>query len=111
MFGLQVVKKAKERKPKRKKEFSKKVLVVSYLLGVLIIAYAMFIQMLIITQNYIGDSSIVVALISGAFAEMGLVTSVYKIKAMQENKIKLKKIYGEEFVNQIEYEVEQEEYI
>lgn len=94
----------RKKKKKKKTEFSKKLLIISYLIGILIIAYAMFIQLLIISSNYQGDSSIVTGLIAGAFAEMGVVSGFYKWKAKAENIVKLQKLYGEEMIEKIKNE-------
>ncbi|MFO1442775.1 hypothetical protein KDN24_06050 [Bacillus sp. Bva_UNVM-123] len=99
-----------EKSKRHKTEFSKKVIMFSYAIGIVIILYAMYIQLLIITKDYHGDSGIVIALISGAFAEMATVTGFYKWKAMQENKIKLTEIYGKEIVEGSNIEIDQEEF-
>lgn len=74
-------------------EFSKKMLVWSYIVGIATILFAMIIQCIFIAKDYQGDSSIVIALLSGGFAEMSIVSGVYAVKAKMENRIKLEAIY------------------
>lgn len=78
---------------KKRMEFSKKMLIASYSVGVVILIFAMVMQWLFLSNGYEGSSEIVVTLITGAFAEMGIVTSMYSWKAKMENKIKLQAIY------------------
>ena len=75
-------------------EFSKKVLITSYVVGLFIIVFAMAIQTLFIVLGYEGSTEITVTLIGGAFGLMGIGNSFYSWKARTENSIKLEKLYG-----------------
>ena len=86
IFGLRVVK--KERPPKVAKypmEFSKKILLFTSVIAVFISAYAMWIQYLIIMQDYQGDTNIVIALLTVLGAEVATGTGFYYWKAKAEN--------------------------
>lgn len=87
-------------KKKTKIEFSKKMLVWSYLVGIVTILFAITIQIVFIVKDYHGDTSIVIALLSGGFAEMSIVSGVYGIKAKMENSIKLKARYKDKISEQ-----------
>lgn len=82
-------------------EFSKIVLVTSYVIGVLILIFAMTIQWLFMSNDYHGGSEIVVTLITGAFAEMGIVSSMYSWKSKAENIIKIQQQYGSEIADKV----------
>lgn len=77
-------------------EFSKKMLITSYFVGVSILIFAMAVQMSFIVMGYEGGTEITVTLIGGAFGLMGVCNSYYFWKAKNENKIKLEKLYGVE---------------
>mgnify|MGYP003429355701 CR=1 FL=1 len=76
----------------KKMEFSKKILVVTFGIAVVIIAYAMFVQMLVILKDYHGG------------------TGFYYWKAKRENELKLKKKFGELYEQEQETTTYQEEY-
>jgi len=75
-------------------EFSKKILFVTLIVAIIIIAYAMWIQYLIITKDYQGGTEIVTSLIVALGAEVTAGTSFYYWKSKKENEIKLRKQYG-----------------
>lgn len=86
IFGHEWVK--KEKPPKAMKipmEFSKKILLVTSVIAVFILAYAMCIQYLIIVRDYQGDTNIVITLLSVLGAEVATGTGFYYWKAKSEN--------------------------
>lgn len=89
MFGIEITR--KKRKPKPKKvlkypmEFSKKILMVTFYIAILILAYAMWIQYLIIVKDYHGDTNIVITIISVLGAEVATGTGFYYWKSKAEN--------------------------
>lgn len=86
MFGLQIVKKERPLKvEKYPMEFSKKILVVSWVTGMMIIAYGLWLTYMMVIKGHVGDVSIVITILSGAFAEITAGTSFYFWKAKYEN--------------------------
>jgi len=75
-------------------EFSKKILFTTLIIALIIIAYAMWIQYLIITKDYQGGTEIVTSLIVALGAEVTAGTSFYYWKSKKENEIKLRNQYG-----------------
>lgn len=75
-------------------EFSKKILIVTFINALIIIAYAMFIQYLVIAKDYTGGTEIITTLIASLGVEVTAGTSFYYWKSKQENIIKLKSQYG-----------------
>lgn len=71
--------------PKPKMEFSKKILLVTSVIAVFILAYAMSIQYLIIVRDYQGDTNIVITLLTVLGAEVATGTGFYYWKAKSEN--------------------------
>lgn len=94
----------------KKMEFSKKILVVTFGIAVVIIAYAMFVQMLVILKDYHGGTEIVTVLIGALAAEVTAGTGFYYWKAKRENELKLKKKFGELYEQEQETTTYQEEY-
>lgn len=94
----------------KKMEFSKKILVVTFGIAVVIIAYAMFVQMLVILKDYHGGTEIVTVLIGALAAEVTAGTGFYYWKAKRENELKLKKKFGELYGQEQETTTYQEEY-
>lgn len=66
-------------------EFSKKILLVTSVIAVFILAYAMGIQYLIIVRDYHGDTNIVITLLTVLGAEVATGTGFYYWKAKSEN--------------------------
>ena len=85
-----------ERKAKQPMEFSKKILVVSWLTGIFIIFFALWLSYMMIIKGHDGDVSIILTILGGAFAEITAGTSFYYWKAKKENEIKLSGIYNVE---------------
>ncbi|MCM3387357.1 hypothetical protein M3649_04310 [Ureibacillus chungkukjangi] len=83
----------------KKMEFSKKILYVTFILAIVIFSYAMWIQYLIVTSGFIGDTSIVTTLLTVLGAEITAGTSFYYWKSRRENEIKLKATYGENYTS------------
>lgn len=81
-------------------EFSKKMLVWSYMVGIGTVLFAMIMQIVFIVKDYQGDTSIITALLVGGFAEMSIVSGVYGVKAKMENVIKLKSKYKVDIDNE-----------
>ncbi|WP_144509996.1 hypothetical protein [Bacillus sp. FJAT-22090] len=75
-------------------EFSKKILYVTFFIAIIIILFAMAMIYLMITGNYVGDSSSLNTLLGGLFTEISVGTSFYYWKARKENTIKLENQYG-----------------
>lgn len=93
---------ARGRSRRRKKtEFSKKILYVTVGVAIIIFAYAMWIQYLIISKDYHGDTSIVITLLTVIGAEITAGTSFYYYKARSENLLKIRKSFGEDVVDDI----------
>ena len=82
LFGIEI-----KRKPKEKvyMEFSKKILVVSWLSGSLVVAFAMWLTYKMVIGGYSGDVSLVAIILSGGFAEIAAGTGFYYWKAKNEN--------------------------
>lgn len=82
LFGIEI-----KRKPKKKvyMEFSKKILVVSWLSGSLVVAFAMWLTYKMVIGGYSGDVSLVAIILSGGFAEIAAGTGFYYWKAKNEN--------------------------
>lgn len=85
---------ASKKKTKKKTEFSKVILIVVSVFTVIVTAFTMY--AVIIT----GDTSALQVLIPSAFAELATATGFYYSKAKAENRIKLRKLYGDEAVEQ-----------
>ncbi|MEK4025764.1 hypothetical protein [Sporosarcina sp. FSL W7-1283] len=96
MFGFEL--KRKKRKPKVKKvtkypmEFSKKILMVTFLIALIILCYAMWIQYLIIVKDYQGDTNIVITILTVLGAEIATGTGFYYWKAKAENVAREKRL-------------------
>lgn len=73
------------RKQKEPMEFSKKILVVSWITGMMIITYALWLSYMMIIKGHQGDVSIIITILSGAFTEITAGTSFYFWKARFEN--------------------------
>ena len=70
---------------KPRMEFSKKILLVTSVIAVFILVYAMSIQYLIILKDYQGDTNIVITLLTVLGAEVATGTGFYYWKAKAEN--------------------------
>lgn len=70
-------------------EFSKKILAFGFGAAVVIILYAMWIQYLITTNHYIGDTNIVTTLLTIMGAELTAASGFYYWKSRRENELKL----------------------
>lgn len=86
MFGYEVKRKKRPKKvTKYPMEFSKKILLVTFFIALIIVGYAMWIQYLIISKDYMGDTNIIITLISVLGAEVATGTGFYYWKAKAEN--------------------------
>lgn len=103
MFGIEI-----KRKPKQKKsmEFSKKILVVSWLSGSFVITFALWLTYKMVLGGYSGDVSLVAIILSGGFAEIAAGTGFYYYKAKAENVIKIQQQYGLEMAEKVREEIE-----
>lgn len=79
----------KKKKVKRKTEFSKIILIVSWLSGSVIIAFACWLTYMMVIHGLHGDVQLVSIILSGGFAEISLGTGFYYWKARKENELKL----------------------
>lgn len=75
----------KVKKRKAKMEFSKKILVISWLSGSFVIAFALWLTYKMVLGGYSGDVSLVAIILSGGFAEIAAGTGFYYWKAKNEN--------------------------
>lgn len=66
-------------------EFSKKILVISWVSGSLITFYGLWLTYMMVIKGYQGDVSIIITILGGAFAEITAGTSFYYWKAKNEN--------------------------
>lgn len=97
----------KPKKPKKPPmEFSKKILVVSWVSGSLITIYGLWLTYKMVIGGYSGDVSIIITILGGAFAEITAGTSFYYLKARAENIAKIEKQYGEEIAGKVKEEIE-----
>lgn len=81
------------KKRKKKMEFSKKILVVSWISGTLITFFGLWLTYMMVIKGYQGDVSIIITILGGAFAEITAGTSFYYWKSRRENEIKLTGLY------------------
>lgn len=72
-------------KKKPRMEFSKRILVVSWISGSLVILFALWLTYKMVIGGYSGDVSLVAIILSGGFAEIGAGTGFYYWKAKNEN--------------------------
>ena len=79
----------KEKHRKQPMEFSKKILMVAWLSGSFVIAYALWLTYLMVIGGYDGDISLIQTILTGGFAEITAGTAFYYWKARKENEIKL----------------------
>lgn len=91
------VKTTKKTIEKQPIEFSKKILMVTFGIAIVIIAFTMFIIYTGTVNGYGADSSNLNTLLGGLFAEITAGTSFYYWKSRRENEIKLKKMFGEDY--------------
>lgn len=91
-------------------EFSKKILLWTFIIALVIIGYAMWIQYVVITRDFHGGTEIVTALIVALGTEVTAGTSFYFWKARLENKIKLEATYGKEVVEEAKNNLNEEDY-
>ena len=70
---------------RKRMEFSKKILLVSSVFFGAVMVYAAWIQYLIISKDYMGDTSITLAMLTAVGAEVSAGVSFYYWKAKAEN--------------------------
>lgn len=70
---------------KKRMEFSKKILFVSSIIFVAVLGYAAWIQYLVITKDFMGDTSITLAMMAAVGAEVTSGVTFYYWKAKAEN--------------------------
>lgn len=92
-----------KKKEKQPIEFSKKILIITFAIAVVIIVFTMYIIYLGAVNGYGADSSNLNTLLAGLFAEISVGTGFYYWKSRRENEIKLKKMYGEDYVKENDY--------
>lgn len=80
-------------------EFSKKILMASYAIAIVVILYTMYIIHLMIIGQYMGDPSSLNTLIMLTLGELGAANSFYFWKSRLENKIKLEAEYGHKILD------------
>lgn len=86
------------RSKRHKTEFSKKLLYVIFIVTGIIIAFTLY----IVWRTE--DTSPLAYLIPAIFAEVATATGFYYWKARKENEIKLKRIYGDFYREENDYE-------
>ena len=86
-------------------EFSKKILVSSYVIAVAVILYTMYIIHLMVIGGYTGDPSSLNTLIMLTLGELGAANSFYFWKSKLENKIKLESQYGRKTIEENEEDI------
>lgn len=72
-----------------KMEFSKKILIVSWLSGSIVIIFALWLTYMMVIKGYSGDVSLVALILSGGFAEIATGTGFYYWKSKNENMQKI----------------------
>ena len=70
-------------------EFSKKILIIAWLSGSVVIVFACWLTYQMVIGGYSGDVQLISIILSGGFAEISLGTGFYYWKARKENEIKL----------------------
>lgn len=81
-----------QRRRTRKTEFSKLLLIISFIMAFGVMIFSMFLMW------RTGDTSPLAYLIPSVFVEVATATAFYYNKAKRENEIKLKMQYGEHYV-------------
>ena len=89
-------------------EFSKKILYWLFGISILIIIYVFAVQILIIFKDFQGSTELVNALIIALTPLLSIAVGSYYFKARAENLLKLKQMYGEDKVNEVVEEIENE---
>jgi len=74
---------------KEKMEFSKLILIISWISGSLVIIYALVLTLLMVIKGYSGDVSLISIILTGGFAEISAGTAFYYWKAKNENMKKI----------------------
>ncbi|MEK5038756.1 hypothetical protein [Sporosarcina sp. FSL K6-3457] len=78
----------KNRPPKQRKpqmSFSKKILIVSWISGSFVIAFALWLTYKMVIEGYSGDVSLIALILTGGFAEIATGTGFYYWKEKNEN--------------------------
>lgn len=91
-------------------EFSKKILVASYAIAIVVILYTMYIIYLMVIGDYIGDPSSLNTLIMLTLGELGAANSFYFWKARTENMEKIRRNRGFVEAEEIKHAVNNEDY-
>lgn len=91
-------------------EFSKKILMASYAIAIVVILYTMYINYLMIIAGYVGDPSSLNTLIMLTLGELGAANSFYFWKARTENIAKIQKEMGFSKAEEIKNIANNEEY-
>lgn len=86
-------------------EFSKKILIASYSIAILVIIYTMYIIYLMVIGEYMGDPSSLNTLVALTIGEMTMANSFYFWKSRLENKIKLENQYGIKIEDNLEEDI------
>lgn len=81
--------KQKKNKAKRKTEFSKTILIISWLSGSIVIAFACWLTYQMVIHGKHGDVQLVAIILTGGFAEISAGTAFYYWKAKNENMQKI----------------------
>jgi len=97
-------KKTKDATEKAPVEFSKRILIASYVIAVAVIIYTMYIIHLMVIGGYTGDPSSLNTLIMLTLGELGAANSFYFWKSRLENKIKLENQYGSKILEEVNEE-------
>jgi len=79
----------KAKKPKKKKEFSKTILKISWLSGSAIILFACYLTYMMVMHGKHGDVQLIAIILTGGFAEITAGTSFYYWKSKNENMKKI----------------------
>lgn len=72
-------------KKKQKTEFSKTILIISWLSGSVVIAFACWLTYMMVIRGHDGDVQLVAIILTGGFAEISAGTAFYYWKAKNEN--------------------------
>ena len=79
----------KLKKPKKKTEFSKLILIISWLSGSIVIAFACWLTYMMVIHEKHGDVQLIAIILTGGFAEISAGTAFYYWKAKNENMQKI----------------------
>ena len=95
-----MTKKSKKKIDRISMEFSKKILIASYVIAAVVIVYTMYIVHLMVVGGYTGDPSSLNTLILMTLGELGAANSFYFWKSKFENKFKLEAEYGRKIIEE-----------